>query len=322
MEDLHPFSQLAQLYVYEHPVAHGVVEALAVILMKRDHGCLIALPPGVIPDDELLAGMDVGMEGQVGPNTQVEAPRACFVGGSAEVQDGASLTVTLVDLGRDAVFRLFPLVAGEEPELLSLFDPSTPDIFPDPVSLLESAQAWARGTLVDGDRLAFYSAEEGEVPTLTSPTRPVLRLSRPSGLGATPKATLGTPRGGTAAAANASPPAKAKRPTTANLAAQLETTAQTLPALTARLEDLSARQESYEARLAGGAAATLALPLGPKPKEGAKLSNLAAVLGPFPRTATLPSLLCTESAWQSRRFWSFRAVWRRKWFKESQARVP
>ena len=123
MEDLHPFSQLSQLYVYEHPVAHGVVEALAVILMKRDHGCLIALPPGVIPDDELLAGMDVGMEGQVGPNTQVEAPRACFVGGSAEVQDGASLAVTLVDLGGDAVFRLFPLVAGEEPELLSLFDP-------------------------------------------------------------------------------------------------------------------------------------------------------------------------------------------------------
>ena len=100
-EDLEP-------YVLQWPApddADGFAEALALVVAKRRGGMLLALPPGLIPDQILElanAGEDAG---PVGASTRITIPGVILDGGLVS-PTGTDVTVVLVDLAEELVPRL------------------------------------------------------------------------------------------------------------------------------------------------------------------------------------------------------------------------
>ena len=76
MEDLVPFSDRPALWTYEHadPAGQGAIECVAVVLAKRPSGVLVAIPQGVISEDELAAAREAQMDDILGPSVVLEAP--------------------------------------------------------------------------------------------------------------------------------------------------------------------------------------------------------------------------------------------------------
>ena len=276
MEAIAPFADLAQVWVYEHAVGDGAVESLAIILAKRPNGLLVALPSGVIPDDELAAAQEAQMDDLVGSSLATEAPALAYLANVFTPVPDQSLSAVVVDLSVQAVGRLSPVGADSPLDLVVPFDLSRPDLVPDPAVLLQLALDWAAAA-GSSERLQYYSAEEGPPEPNPKPKRNVLRLSRAD---VPPGAASVLPSGGVPA----KPPGP-KRVTTATLASQLESLSSTLPSLVKSMEELSARQAAMEKQMAAGPAAPLSQPLGlgirPKPAGTSALG----LLGPPPRTA-------------------------------------
>ena len=275
MDHIIPFGALPQVYLYEHPQAEedGVLECPAIVVMRRAHGFMAALPSGVFSDPELAEGAEAGMEALVGPSLQIQVSAALLTEEGPIPQPGVSLPCLLVDFSAQAAARFAPLGPGSDPEALLSFDAEAPDTIPEPSGLLQQALVWAQRPDLVPERVAFYSAEE-EAPA----PRKVLRLSRQD-----------VPKAGTAGVTGtASQPPKPKRATTATLASQLQTITAALPGLTAKLEEVASKQQDMEARIAAGPAASLKEPLG---TLGATPKALQAVpiasLGPPPGTSRM-----------------------------------
>ena len=269
LEDLVPFAEAPVIHIYEHPVDGGIVECMAVLVLKRDHGVLLAIPAGVVSQLELDEGQTATMTADLGPSALVEVGGARLSGTGAVSIPDSLMQVVLLDVGATAaVGRLSLLAQGMEPELLIPFDNGQPDLIPDPDALLARALLWAQGADPGQDRLAFYSATEEEP---VAPKRAVLRLDREP-----PKATAPRQAGlGSATSTEGAGPPKPKRPTTSALASQLELIAQSLPEITQRLASL-------ENRVALGPVGPLAQPLGqpsgiPAPPEPPTSQLLGAV---------------------------------------------
>ena len=245
-----PFGVTPQVYVYEHPQGadDGVLECQAIVVMKRDHGFMVALPAGALTEAELVEGAEAGMEAPLGPSLQVQVSAAVLTDEGPVPQPGVSLACLLVDFSAQAASRFTPMDPTTDAEILLSFDSASPECVPEPSGLLQQALVWAQRPDLVPERVAYYSAEE-ELP---APRRPVLRLSRSD-------APKGIAAGSMLAAAQ---PPKPKRTTTATLATQLETITAALPNLTAKLAEVASKQESMEARIAAGPAAALREPLG------------------------------------------------------------
>ena len=76
LEDLPLYPPTQQLYVFDHqvPDRDGAVEALAIVLLKRDHGFLLGVPRGLLADSEISAGFAAPMEALLGPSHLMECP--------------------------------------------------------------------------------------------------------------------------------------------------------------------------------------------------------------------------------------------------------
>ena len=116
MEQLAPFSDVPALLCYEHPVDGGILECAAIVLLKREHGFLLALPP-----QELIAAQDGSMVDELGPSLVVTVPGVRLVGPSVHQVPGSQVSALIVDMGAPAAPRLSALAEGAEPELLVPF---------------------------------------------------------------------------------------------------------------------------------------------------------------------------------------------------------
>ena len=291
MEDLAPFSERPALWTYEHadPSGQGAIECMAVVLAKRPSGVLVAIPQGVISEEELAAAREAQMDDILGPSVVLEAPAIEDSGAGFVPLPDFALAALVIDFAALAAPRFQPLAKESAPDFLVCFDGSQPGVVPDPAVLLQLALEWAQG-LGDSERVQFYSADEGQAGDLQKPKRPVLRLSKhdpPS-----------QPAGAFTGAAAAGPKAtQTKRPTTAALASQLETLSSSLPALVKSMEEMASRQAQLEKQLATGPAAALSQPLGIRSKAPA--APPLAALGPPPRTQRIASSPLPEGAGQA-----------------------
>ena len=122
MEAFLPFAEQAQVWIYEHAAGDGAVESLAVVLAKRPNGLLVALPSGVIPDDELALAQEAQMDDLVGSSLSTEAPALAFSSSGFSPVPEQSLTAIVVDLSVQAVSRLTPVAPDTPMDLVVPFD--------------------------------------------------------------------------------------------------------------------------------------------------------------------------------------------------------
>ncbi|CAE7234094.1 RPS24B [Symbiodinium sp. KB8] len=247
---LRPFAELGQVWIYEHASGDGAIESLAVVLAKRPNGLLLAVPLGVIPEEELAVAQEAQMDDLVGSSLVTEAPALAFAPSGFTPVPDQSLSAIVVDLSVQAVPRLSPWTPESSGDMVVPFDLSRPELVPDPAVLLQLALDWAATTGAP-ERLQYYSAEEGPPEPQQKPKRSVLRVSRDD---APPPAASGLPSG-----SGLPKPPGPKRVTTATLASQLENLTSTLPSLVRSMEELSERQAAMEKQMAASAQPQLPL---------------------------------------------------------------
>ena len=263
-------------FVARPPVAGAPGESekrvLCIPVLRRAGGFLLALPAGAVPPTLLAQGNAGDPDAMFGPSTLLTVPAMEEQEDGAEVATETSIEVLIVDFSDAAASFLEPF------DPLSLEDPvpfseEAPQVFPECRQLVALSKSWVR--TAEGERIAFYSAQEGEeeAPGLVDPVE-------------APAATA---------------KAKAKRVTTAQLAEQLGSISQLLPTISDRLQDLAERQKELETKVTVQTSASPVLP-GPAHKQPFTLptskaapavSNptqaLVSVLGPPPRSRPLPS---------------------------------
>ena len=149
---------------------------------------------------------------------------------------GATMNVLVVDMDASVLGQM--RVAGDVEDLAVAFDPDDRFAIPSPDELLARSLEWMSSSGLQALE-ANYTPEvtaaeaEEEVPLLA----------------AVPKRQRRKPPGGATATGDGGPP---KRATTATLAASMETVLQTLPVLTAQMQQLLTRQEELETSMQKG----------------------------------------------------------------------
>ena len=254
-------------YVLSWPIGaevDGEGEASVLALMKREGGILLAVPASFFPNHVVEAANAGALEG-LGPSATFQVPAVLIEGGTV-ARTGTSVDVLVIDCDASVLSHLRRFRADEE--IIYGFDEDAPFNLPAVDALLAMIKDWLADSQGSGPA-AFYTPEEEDPPK------------------ASPRAT---PRKATRSADGP----KSKKPTTASLAAEVQSLSTFLPRLTSQLEAMEQRQHLLETRLvtSGQSASALASrPLsaalsrsGPPP-----LGDLAKSLGAPPRTMTQPS---------------------------------
>ncbi|OLQ05070.1 hypothetical protein AK812_SmicGene11814 [Symbiodinium microadriaticum] len=183
-------------------------------------GILAAVPVGAVDEALLEAGQGGGPELLTGPSCQISA------GLEEEDEEGAlratgeSTVVLVVDFAEDVVQHLSPYDPVTSPiEVQPFLSGSPPHLMLVHFALVAAAKEWL--VTLTGERMAFYSAAEEPEQDAINPPEPG------------PKKKLA---------------AKPKRPTTSQLAEQMETMLSMLPALAQQVQEISSRQRALEGR--------------------------------------------------------------------------
>jgi len=218
------------LYILDWPSQEeedGQKEVMAFVVMKRVGGLLLALPEGVLPAEDLQRANAAEVGGSVlGPSTTLVVSGVVSDGG-VDAATGATMNVLVVDMDASVLSQM--RVAGDVEDLAVAFDPDDRFAIPSPDELLARSLEWMSSSGLQALE-ANYTPEvtaaeaEEEVPLLA----------------AVPKRQRRKPPGGATVTGDGGPP---KRATTATLAASMETVLQTLPVLTAQMQQLLTRQE-------------------------------------------------------------------------------
>ncbi|CAE7219683.1 unnamed protein product [Symbiodinium microadriaticum] len=240
----------------ESPGLHPSLQFVVCFLPSRERACPDPTPPISVrnrmtsPAETLAfasAGLSGDAEAMFGPSTVLTVPAMEEQEDGAEVATESSIEVLVVDFSDATAAYLEP------------FDPLSLE---DPVPFSE-----------EGERIAFYSAQEGEDEAL-EPADPV-------------------------EAPAAAAKAKEKRVTTAQLAEQLGSISKLLPAISDRLQDLAERQKDLETKVTAQSSAPpppagpahkqpFALPTSKAPQVAANPTQaLVSALGPPPRSRPL-----------------------------------
>lgn len=261
-QELHPYV----LRLGSPDDTDGVLEVLAIVVMKRSGAFLLAIPDGALDPETLEEGANGAADSVFGPYTIIEVPGVVLESGVVS-PTGTNLKVVLVDCLEQLISSMRP--ASEEDGTILVFDVDDPYALPAPEALVSAATNWASLAGAEG-RAAFYSAESGTpVGTPKASARPK-KKSTPGG---------GIPSGGGAAT-------KPKRVSNATLAENLEGLMSTLPGLTSQMAALVERQKTLEDQMATSQTRSiLSRPLGGSlDLPQASLPAMAAHLSPPPRT--------------------------------------
>eukprot|EP00435_Cladocopium_sp_Y103_P074152 s18_g47.t1 len=246
----------------------GSTLAVALVVLRRHSGFLLALPLCVFSAEVLAQGLVAGEEEQIGQSLQTLVTAGALSDFQEDTQpqpeEEAFVEVLLVDVSAELGNSLRRFDAVAHPlDILHAFHPDNPFLMPLPGDLVQQTWQWVRGPGA-GNLLTFYSAEEGDsVPEIPSP--PVVRRSA--------KAKAGVPNGGGPAEGRGGVPEqnrRAPRVTVASLATSLEQVNNSLPAIVQQLEMLSKRTEAMEVQLQADRSRPSALqqPLGSSTMSG------------------------------------------------------
>ena len=265
LEDLQPIQQSLVKYVlaWQESEEDGIAEAEVIVVMTRAEGFLLALPLDFVAEDTLALGA-IFDERPLGMSKVVTVPAVMQEAGRISPL-GVQMSVVLVDCASSLVGSLRPHVAPEE--AIARFLEDDPDAFPDPARVTEEALRWM-GEATDFPAAALYT------PEVTAESEVELVPENPSIM--RPKAKV--------RAAGATPTAKpkAKKPTTANLAASMET-------MSSAIQELIARQHAIEEQLRAPPNPTTAALQRPLSEQVAprqvKIADVARELQTPPRTA-------------------------------------
>lgn len=141
------------------------VESLALPLMVRDGGFLVAVPYGAFDQQVLLDGLADDADGDVGPNKLFES------GLTAEAEDGSLLDLQknckfyVVDLKDDMLVSLRDYnPESDSMDAIVPFSAEDPYALPSLGGVTEKVRDWA-SSAHQGRRAAFYSAREEPDPT-------------------------------------------------------------------------------------------------------------------------------------------------------------
>ena len=196
--------------------------ALAVPILSREGGYLLAIPLDFLPSDVLVGGLNLEEDGVVGPSMTLEVPAVEEDEVGEEVETGTMITVLLVDFTRDVERGMTEF----DPELglreIQPFWQDAPEVLPSSRSLVESAIEWSRSEM--DSRVHYYSAAEEAV------TQEAQETVKPA-----PKRSAAIPK-----------EQKPKKVTNAVLADQVASLAASLPALMDQVQRISEQQQKFE----------------------------------------------------------------------------
>ena len=251
---------------------------LALVVMIRQNGVMLALPEYALSAEVLAAGNMHGAQDLVGPSTRVEVI-AAVLDEDAILQlpvptAERAIDVLLVDFTVDVLFSMRPVTTLDDLDQVHGFDTDIL-VFPETKDLSDKAAVWIAGAQ-PADRIQFYSADEvPETPKEATGKTPK-RRAQPAGSGGGGNAPKASPK---------------KRPTVAQLAESLEQISSSLPAFAAQLQELSARTSAMEAQSPQqkGRQSALRVPLGNLATPGSGSGSTPGALlktMPPPRSST------------------------------------
>ena len=271
----------------------GSILCLALVVIRKPSGLLLAVPSGFFPEQVLEDGQVAGPMELIGPSHYLVVP-----GGRLETMDGSpplegeeQLEVLLVDMGTGVLELLTPVADYTGPsEILYLFSEGNPFMYPLVKELVAEAWEWIYRPDAES-RVQYYSAgeeAEEEVPEVGLEGDAV-----PNGP-ATPALVMPSAK----AKAKASPPPRQKKPTTASLATSLEAVVAALPTLTNQIAQLNQRTKVMEEQMAQPSRlSALRRPLGGSAMDGsgaALVPAAANLLKEIPPPVTLKTMKPAE----------------------------
>ena len=108
-----PISDIFTPYVLEMPVSEkeedGTALAVVLVVIKKDSGILLAVPPGYFPADALDEGQGAGPDDLIGPSTNVvvRGGRLASMDGSPpSAEEDVNVDLMLVDMSPDILDHL------------------------------------------------------------------------------------------------------------------------------------------------------------------------------------------------------------------------
>ena len=152
------------VHVFSWPVDASLVDgsmmSLALVVMRRQGGFMLALPVEAIPGEELDGASEDSL---VGPHTVLTVPGGFREDASGEFRRaGVDLEVLVVDLKEEAQAGLeFFDASAHTADLVGGFAEDL-TMIPEPSTLLTYAKQWIG--VMDAQRVNFYSAVEEEQP--------------------------------------------------------------------------------------------------------------------------------------------------------------
>ena len=146
------------------PSSDDLAECTVMVIMRRAHGLLLAVPPGFLPADVLQQG-NLGDQDQVfGPSQEFTVPAMISDGGVLSTT-GEELSVLVVDCSEDVMPYLREFRESEE--VIFSFDEDAPFSFPAIDALLPLVRNWVAST--SEQLAAFYTPDEADAGLENSP---------------------------------------------------------------------------------------------------------------------------------------------------------
>ena len=139
-----------------------IIQCIAMVVLTRRDGILLALPELAIPGEALASGDTADPSALVGPHLKAELG-AAMLDEVSILQEPAplrdrSIPVELVDFSLEVLSYLRPVEEVQELMGILAFDFREPLAVPSPDAVVARALEWARGDLEQvGDRIHFYS---------------------------------------------------------------------------------------------------------------------------------------------------------------------
>ena len=245
----------------------GRRECIAMVVMKRAGGLLLAIPEGFLPEDVVAEGGE-DENAVVGHSTVITAAGVLLEQGVL-TPIGRQVSALVVDVDSSMVSLLRKM--EEEESIMFPFAEEDPFAFPAPEELQTKVLTWLEGA----EELEPLKGPNWYTPVQTEESAGEAlsqrRIFRPK-----PKPA---PQGG--GSPTVPQREKQKKPTTASLAASLQEVLEVLPSITEQLQVMSQRQQSMEERMSkqSSISASLSQPLG----GTGVVSNTAALAKDLPK---------------------------------------
>lgn len=232
-EALVPLNQDVVTYVLDYPLGDptdGTGECLALVVMKRAGGALVAVPDGFLPPEELVEG-NSAQGGLIGPSTSLELTAVLWED-SLEVPIGIQTKVCLVDMDWELLTMLRNL--EEQEDIAVVFVEDTPQAIPSPAELTAKTFAWLqeKGGQMEGEYTPEVTAESEVGVAVPLPKAKAKPKAKAGGL-ATGSGEKGKP----------------KKVTTATLASSVQSLMDVLPGMAEQMRIMAERQTQIEERM-------------------------------------------------------------------------